>query len=181
MNRKTVVIVSTALLAAMSLILELYVHFPILPAAPYLLYSPGDLPIIMAAIVFGPIPGVLSALVNSVLFLLLTGQGGPWGCLMHFIASGGMAAVIGWMENRFGKTHLSLSSGVVTRIALMIPANLVITPIYTGLSVGAVAKMIFPVIVPFNILHAGINSLLAYPLLQALPPIITERFRAKII
>ncbi len=179
MNKKTTVIVSTALLAAMSLILELYVHFPILPAAPYLLYSPGDLPIIIAAIVFGPIPGVLSALVNSVLFLLLTGEGGPWGGLMHFIASGGMAAVIGWMENRYEKTNLSLLSGVIIRIALMIPANLLITPIYTGLSVDAIAKMIIPVVIPFNALHAGVNSLLAYPLLKALPATVTERFRTK--
>ena len=108
-------------------------HFPVLPAAPYLLYSPGDLPIIIAALVFGPIPGVLTALVNSALFVLLTGEGGPWGALMHFIASGGMAAVIGMMENRFGKTHFSLLSGVATRIALMIPANFLVTPIYTCL------------------------------------------------
>ncbi|MGI6628218.1 MAG: ECF transporter S component [Bacillota bacterium] len=179
MNRKTTVIVSTAILAAMSLVLELYVHFPILPAAPYLLYSPGDLPIIIGALVFGPIPGVLSALVNSVLFLLLTGEGGPWGALMHFVASGGMAAVIGTMEKRSGKTHLSLLSGIVTRIALMIPANLVVTPIYTGLSVSVIAKLIVPVIIPFNILHAGINCALAYPLLSALPKTITQRFRTR--
>ncbi|MGI6162357.1 MAG: ECF transporter S component [Bacillota bacterium] len=179
MNRKTAVVVSTAILAAMSLILELYVHFPVLPAAPYLLYSPGDLPIIIAALVFGPIPGVLTALVNSALFVLLTGEGGPWGALMHFIASGGMAAVIGMMENRFGKTHFSLLSGVATRIALMIPANFLVTPIYTGLPVSVIAKMIVPVVIPFNIIHAGINCALAYPLLSALPRAITDKFRTR--
>ena len=179
MNRKTVVIVSTSILAAMSLILELYVHFPVLPSAPYMLYSPGDLPIIVAALIFGPIPGMLTALVNSVLFVLLTGEGGPWGALMHFISSGGMAIVIGLMEKKFGKTHLSLLSGIVTRVALMIPANFLVTPIYTGLPVEVIAKMIVPVVIPFNIIHSGINSALAYPLLKTMPKSITEKYRTK--
>ncbi|HHW18496.1 MAG TPA: ECF transporter S component [Firmicutes bacterium] len=179
MSRKTILIVSTAILAAMSLVLEVYVHFPVLPAAPYLLYSPGDLPTIVASVVFGPLSGIACAFINATLFAALTGQGGPWGALMHFIASGGMVAVIGWLDRKTAKTSLALVAGILTRTALMIPMNLLVTPIYTGLPVSAVAKMIVPVVIPFNLIHAGINSVLAYPLLKVLPREVIAKFRLK--
>lgn len=169
MNRKYFPLVLTAILAAMSLILELFVHFPILPAASFLLYSPGDLPIIVAAAVVGPMSGVAAALVNATLFVMLTGQGGPWGALMHFIASGGMALVIGYLYKKSGRLHLSMLAGILTRVALMVPLNLVITPIYTGAPRAVVSGMIVPVIIPFNLIHAGINTVLSYAVLKGLP------------
>ena len=161
MNRKHLPLVLTGILAGMSLALEVFVHFPILPAAPFLLYSPGDLPIIVAS--------VAVALVNSVLFAMLTGEGGPWGAIMHFVASGGMALVIGYLAKRTGKLHIPMLAGVLTRVLLMIPLNLLITPIYTGTPRNIVAGMIVPVIVPFNLIHAGINTIISYALVKLLP------------
>lgn len=180
MNRKSLSITATAILAAMSLALEIYIHFPILPAAPYLLYSPGDLPIILASLLIGPLAGVACAFTNATLFVVLTGEGGPWGALMHFVASGGMAAAIGLVEKKLGKTYVSLLSGILTRTILMIPMNLLVTPIYTGLPVSVIAKTIVPVVIPFNLIHAGLNSVFSYPLLKALPKEVTARFRAKV-
>jgi len=153
----------------MSLALEVFVHFPILPAAPFLLYSPGDLPIIVASVAVGPVAGAAAALVNSVLFAMLTGEGGPWGAIMHFVASGGMALVIGYLAKRTGKLHIPMLAGVLTRVLLMIPLNLLITPIYTGTPRNIVAGMIVPVIVPFNLIHAGINTIISYALVKLLP------------
>lgn len=167
MNRKNLPLVG--ILAAMSLCLEVLVHFPVLAAAPYLLYSPGDLPIIIAAIVVGPAAGVSAAFVNATLFVVLTGQGGPWGAVMHFIASGGMAFVIGWLYSKSRKLELPLLAGVVTRIALMVPLNLLITPLYTGMKAAAVMQLIVPVIIPFNIIHGGLNSFLTFGLMRAAP------------
>lgn len=169
MNRKTLHLVVVGILAALSLCLELLVHFPVLSAAPYLLYSPGDIPIIIAAIVLGPAAGVAAAFVNATLFVLLTGQGGPWGALMHFIASGGMALVIGWLHSKSKRLELALPAGVLTRIALMAPLNLLVTPLYTGMTVQQVAQLIVPVIIPFNLIHGGLNSLLTFALMKAAP------------
>ncbi len=176
MNR-TNYLVGTSLLAAISLVLELYIHFPVLPQASFLLYSPGDLPVIVAALLLGPASGLACAFIKATLFVVLTGQGGPWGAVMHFVASGGMVAVIGWLHFRFGKTYLSLVGGLVTRVLVMIPMNLLITPIYTGLPMSVVAGMIIPVVIPFNIIHAGLNLTLAYPLVRALPRTIVTKFR----
>lgn len=175
MNRKDLPLLG--ILTAMSLVLELLVHFPVLAAAPYLLYSPGDVPIILASVIVGPAAGVAAAFGNATLFVLLTGQGGPWGGLMHFISSGGMAFVIGWITKKTGRTHVAMLAGVLTRIALMVPFNLLITPIYTGLSRSEVATMIIPVIVPFNIIHAGLNTVLSLALLKTLPTKLMGRLR----
>ncbi len=173
MNRKHLPLVLSGILAGMSLVLEVFVHFPVLAAAPFLLYSPGDLPIIVAAVVVGPLAGVAAALVNATLFVVLTGQGGPWGALMHFIASGGMAWVIGYLWRKSGKLHLSMVAGILTRVALMVPLNLVITPIYTGAPRAVVMGMIVPVIIPFNLIHAGLNTVVSYALIKGLPQRVT--------
>lgn len=179
--RKTYFLVAASLLAAIGLVLELYVHFPVLPQAPYLLYSPGDLPVIVAALLLGPAAGAACAFVKASLFVVLTGQGGPWGALMHFVASGGMVIAIALLNRRFGRLPLSLLGGVIARVALMVPMNLLVTPLYTGLPVSVVAGMIVPVVIPFNILHAGINLLLAFPLVRALPDRVVARFKTRAV
>ena len=169
MNRKHLPLVLTGILAGMSLVLELFVHFPVLSAAPFLLYSPGDLPIVVAAVVVGPFAGAAAAFINATLFVVFTGQGGPWGAFMHLVASGGMALVIGWLWRMTGRLHLSMLAGIITRVALMIPLNILVTPIYTGAPRAVVMGMIVPVIIPFNLIHAGLNTVLSYALLRALP------------
>jgi len=161
--------VLTGVLAGLSLILEVFVHFPVLSAAPFLLYSPGDLPIIVASVLVGPFSGVAAAFINATLFVVFTGQGGPWGAFMHFVASGGMAFVIGYLAKKTGALHFSMLAGILTRVALMVPLNLVVTPIYMGVPRSVVAQMILPVIVPFNLIHAGLNTVLSYAALKALP------------
>lgn len=168
-------LVLTGVLACMALLLEVYVYFPVLPAASFLLYSPGDLPIIVAAVVVGPFAGVSAAFVDATLFAMLTGQGGPWGVFMHFVASGGMALVIGWAWRKSRKLHLSMLAGILTRVALMVPLNLLVTPIYTGAPRSVVMGMIVPAIIPFNLIHAGLNTVLSFALLRALPGRLTSQ------
>ena len=44
----------------------------------------------------------------------------------------------------------------------MIGWNLIITPIYLGVPVEAVIGMILPILLPFNLLKAGINALITF-------------------
>jgi riboflavin transporter FmnP len=167
-NRKYLPLVLTAVLAAMSFVFELTLAFSF-PPAPFLKLAPGDVPTIVAAVLLGPFSGAACALVNSVLFAAVTGEGGPWGILMHFIASGGMAVVIGVLARKTRHLHLPMVAGIITRVALMVPFNLLVTPIYMGVSRQTVLAMIVPVIVPFNLAHAGLNTLVSYAVLRALP------------
>jgi riboflavin transporter FmnP len=167
-NRKYLPLVLTAILAAMSFVFELTLAFSY-PPAPFLKLAPGDVPTIVATVLIGPFCGAACALVNSVLFAAVTGEGGPWGILMHFIASGGMAIVIGVLAKRTRNLVLPMVAGILTRVALMVPFNLLVTPIYLGVPRPTVLSMIVPVIVPFNLAHAGLNTVISSVVLRALP------------
>lgn len=178
MNRKYVPLVLTAILAAMSFVFELLLAFSY-PPAPFLKLAPGDVPTLVAAVTMGPVAGTVCALVNSVLYAAVTGEGGPWGILMHFIASGGMAAVVGFLARKSHSLHLPMLAGVLTRVALMVPFNLIVTPIYLGVPRQTVLSMIVPVIVPFNVAHAGLNTAVTYVVMRALPEKVAVAVRGR--
>ena len=49
----------------------------------------------------------------------------------------------------------------------MILANLIVTTIYTGMSMAAVAALIVPLLLPFNVAKAVVNSVLAFVLYKS--------------
>lgn len=178
MNRKYLPLVLTAILAAMSFVFELLLAFSF-PPAPFLKLAPGDVPTLVAAVFMGPVSGATCALVNSVLFAAVTGEGGPWGILMHFIASGGMAIVVGILAKRTRHLHLPMLAGILIRVALMVPFNLIVTPIYLGVPRETVLSMIVPVIIPFNLAHGGLNTAVSYIVLKALPEKVASGVRGQ--
>ena len=62
--------------------------------------------------------------------------------------------------------------GALSMALVMVGCNLVLTPLYTGMPMSEVAKMIPGIILPFNLLKAGINAAVAFllypPLKKAL-------------
>ena len=45
---------------------------------------------------------------------------------------------------------------------VMMPANHVITPLFMGVPVDVVDALLLPVILPFNLLKAGVNALVTF-------------------
>ena len=50
--------------------------------------------------------------------------------------------------------------GSVISVVACILGNLVVTPIYTGMSVEAVSGLIVPALLPFNVVKVTINSII---------------------
>lgn len=167
MSTKKLVLVS--LFTAISLILSITIYFPILPQASYLLYDPGDIPLLIVALYIGVFEGLLATLIVSILMALITGQGGPIGALMHFIATGTLISVAGLFFKRLKKLEIPLILGTLSMAGVMSIANLIFTPIYLGVSIKEVLALIVPVIIPFNLIKAGINSFLTYILTKVIP------------
>jgi len=145
--------------------MSLLVHFPLIPQAPFLLYDPGNVPILVASFKFGPGLGVLLAGIVSALFALLTGEGGPWGALMHFVATGTYVALAGWLYARRRTIQgalLGLIIGPLAMTAVMVFANLIVTPIYLGVGREVVWGMLLPAIIPFNLLKGVINGAITF-------------------
>lgn len=163
------------MLAALSVVLASLIHFPLFPAASFLEYDPADVPILLTAFWYGPLAGVLvTALVCLIQGLTVSASGGLIGILMHFIATSVFCIVAGVVYNRNPSQKgriIGILFGVVAMAVTMCGCNLVFTPIYTGMPVSDVAKMIVPIILPFNLLKAGINGIVAYLLFAALQPV----------
>lgn len=148
---------------ALSVITGYFIHFPILPQAPFLLYDPGHVFLLIAAFKFGPRAGIMMTLVYAVVFALITGQGGPYGALMNFLSTSAFVLVSSWIylkrHNRNGAI-IGLVLGTLAMTIIMIPANLIITPLYLGVNRTIVVQLLLPAIVPFNILKGVISGVL---------------------
>ena len=102
---------------------------------------------------------------------LLVSPGGGWvGAAMHFFATGAFALVAGVIYRRFhsrGGALFSLAVGSACMILVMIPLNYIFTVNFYGTPKDVVDAMIWPVIVPFNAIKAGLNSVFTFLLYKS--------------
>lgn len=163
------------MLAAVSVILVAVVHFPIFPAVSFLEYDPADIPILIATFAFGPLYGLLITAVVAVLQgLTVSSASGLYGIIMHFIATGTYVLVAGFIYAR-RKTRktavISLACGIPAMAAIMIPANLIVTPYFMNVPVSLVQQLMVYIIL-FNLIKAGINAVVTFVVYKAVSPLL---------
>lgn len=163
-------------ITALCIVLVMLIHFPIIPTAAFLEYDPADIPIYVCTLIYGPLPGLLiTVAVSLIQGLTVSSVSGVYGILMHIIATGAFVLTSGIIY-RVGKKKLlflpiSLVVGVIVTTAVMIPANLIITPFFMGTPVEFVKDMLVPAIIPFNLfkqcINAAITGVVYIPLVKA--------------
>lgn len=165
-SSKTRDLAKLGVLAAISIVLVALIHVPIIAAAPFLEYDPADIPIIIGTFAMGPAAGLLLTVVAStVQGLTVSAASGGYGILMHIIATGTYAVVAGniYKHNKTKKmAALAMLAGTICMTLIMIPANLLITPIFMTVSRDVVKALLLPGIIPFNLIKAGINSVITF-------------------
>lgn len=163
-DKNTAKLAKLAMMTAISLVLVFLVKIP-WPPAPFLVYDPADVPIYITAFAFGPFEGLIVTLVVCLIQAFGLGGDGIYGFVMHFVATGLVAVIIGAMY-RNNKTRkkaiIALVIGVISAVVIMALLNIIVTPIYMGAPREAVIAMLPTVIIPFNIVKAGANSLLTF-------------------
>jgi len=155
--------VRMALLAALSLVLLLLIRFPIIPIAPFLIYEPADVPILIGAFMFGPVSGLIITLVVALIQAILFSPDGWVGFVMHMIATGTLVLVAGLIYKRFHNLKgaiFGLIAGSICMTLVMIPANLFFTVRFYGATYESVRDLILPAIIPFNIIKSFANSII---------------------
>lgn len=166
MNEKTRKLTIMAMLVAISIVLVYLIHFPIFPAAAFLEYDPADIPILVGTFAFGPAAGFLLTVVTCVIQGVTVSAGsGAYGIIMHLIATSTIVLVAGniyRVKHTRGGAAIALVCGTICWGIVMIIANHYITPLFTGLPTEMVDKMLIPVILPFNLIKAGVNSLITF-------------------
>ncbi len=165
-----------AILAALSVVLIVLIHFPIIPAAPWLEFEFADIPILIGGFAYGPIAGLIITVVASLIQALTVSASSGWvGFVMHVISTGTLVLVssIIYKNNKTRKGALiALIVGCVARTAIMIPTNLFFTVRYWGQPLEVVKASIIPVIIPFNLIKSAGNALVVFPIYKALRKIV---------
>ncbi|QNU66823.1 ECF transporter S component [Ruminiclostridium herbifermentans] len=152
------------ILTAISIILIISpLRFPF-PLAPFLEYDAGDIPILIGGFIYGPLSGILLTVVASIIQALTVSSASGWvGCIMHIFATSslvGIAAGIYSKRRTLKGAIIGLILGSLSMTVIMIILNLIINPLFYGMTVETVKQLIVPAILPFNIMKAGINSII---------------------
>lgn len=152
-----------AMLTAISCVLVfLTIPYPLFPAFKYDL---ADIPILIATFSFGPLAGIIVTALASFVQAFILGQDNWIGFVMHMFATGSFVIVAGNIY-RHNKTRkgaiIALAAGTVTMAVVMCAANYIMDPLFYGMQKEAVAALILPAILPFNLSKAGINSIITF-------------------
>ena len=154
-----------AVLSALSIVLMLLIRFPIIPAAPYLIYEPADVPVLIGGFLLGPVAGIIITVIVSVIQAFALSTDGWVGLLMHVIATGSLvvtASAIYRLRRNLAGAIIALVAGTLAMTLVMIPVNLIIQPNFYGVPLETVKSLLVPAIIPFNLIKAGLNSLLTF-------------------
>lgn len=145
-----------ALFTAASLIVS-FVQIPIFPAAPWLMYDPSGIVCLIAALAFGPKLGASVAIISWLPRVFLDPFGAPMGMLSTclFVVPTALVYLKGKRTRRASLAGMAL--GAALSIVLSCAMNLLVTPLYTAISIEQVAGMILPILLPFNALKMLIN------------------------
>lgn len=176
MNTKTRFLTLMAMFAAISVLLVYFIRIPMF--LPFLEYDPADIPIFIMAFAFGPAAGlILTTVVALIQGLTVSASSGIIGIVMHIFATGSFVLIAGniYKHNRTLKgAIIALLCGILVMMATMVLWNLLITPLYLGVSTQQVLGLLLPAIVPFNLIKAGINSALTFVLYKAVEKLIKK-------
>jgi riboflavin transporter FmnP len=127
----------------------------------FLSFDAKDAVITIASFIYGPISAIAMSFVTAFLEFISFGSTGPYGALMDFISTFSFtftSSIIYKYRRNLSGALISLGTASAVYVAVMMVANLLITPLYMGVSVDAVKELIPSMLLPFNIAKALMNS-----------------------
>ena len=137
--------------------------------------------IAISSLINGPIVGIISAFVVALLEMITVSDTGLYGFIMNFLSTGVFALAVGVIykyRRSFGGALISAVTAVFSVTAVMLLANLFVTPHFMGTDVSAVVNMLAKLLLPFNLCKALMNASL---MLLLYKPLITALRKAKLI
>jgi len=164
-----------AMLAALAIVIGFF-KFPIFPAVPHLQMDFANVPILIAATLFVPLAGLSALSVMAAIQAFMLGGNGWIGFTMHLAASGTLALVFGLICRHKSDTRRLITAsvaGTILQTLVMIPMSYVFYPLF-GMPTAAVDAILFPYIIPFNLIKSAGNAVLAVVIFSALRPFLKK-------
>lgn len=186
-NREIRNISIAGVFSALSIVLVLFIHFPIFPAVPFLEYDPADITIFLMTAALGPWYGLGMTAAVSIIQGLTVSAGSGWvGIVMHIAATGSFVIAESVVLYIFRKRSIhkngiikaekiysfpqmiaATAVGVISMTAMMALWNLILTPYFMGLPLEAILPL-YPFMVLFNLVKASVNGIVAILLYKSL-------------
>ena len=177
-KKKILRLVLTAMMAALSVVFMFVVRFSILPGARFLEYDMGDIPVILSSLFLGTPAGAFVLIFVSLVQSLTVSAASSWqGFLMHVFSTGAYVMALKLFTRKTDNARNMLAGVCVATIVLtliMIPLNLIFTPLYLNTTVEAVLELMLPAIIPFNFIKGVINSVIILVLYEPLKNILKK-------
>ena len=150
------------------------------PLVLFLKYDPKDIIIAVGGLLFGPLTALAVALTVSLAETVTVSETGILGLLMNVISSCSFACTASLIHRRRptargAATGLLCGWGCMTVVMLF--WNYLIAPVYMGWPREAVAKLLLPAFLPFNLIKGGLNAAITMLLYRPVVEPAARKFR----
>jgi len=180
MKMSTKKITTIGMLCSMAVVINLMVHFPLVPAVSFLSYDPKDIVIVIGGFIDGPFASLIMSVITSLLEVMFRG-GTILDILMNVISTCTFAATASYVYRRNHTKKdamIGLILGTLACTVSMLLWNYIVTPVYFQMPREAVVALLVPGILPFNLLKCGINAAVTIFLYQ---PVVTILRRSNLL
>lgn len=160
-NKKIRTLAAVGVFSALAYICCVLFHFKV----SFLSFDLKDAVMTIGAMFFGPAYGFSMSLLVSTIELVTISSTGIYGYIMNILSSVVFVCIGSFVYTRTRNmlgALLGMGLSVVMMTAVMIGANLLITPFYMNVSVEDVKALIVPLLLPFNMTKAVFNAALVF-------------------
>ncbi len=158
MDSKTKKITATAMMCAIAYVVVVIGRIPVVL---FLKYDPKDIIITLGGLIWGPITSFIVSVIVSMIEMVTISDNGIIGCIMNIVSTCSFACTASFIYKKkrtLSGAVIGLVTGSLMMVLVMMLWNYLITPIYMGYPREAVAKLLIPAFLPFNLLKAGLNA-----------------------
>lgn len=159
MNRKSELkkLSVTAMLCAVAYLCVFLFRFKV----SFLTFDFKDAILAVIAFLYGPLYAFFSSVAVSFIEFLSVSDTGMYGFIMNFLSSAAFAVTCGLFyryRHTFSGAIFGSAAAVFFMTAVMLVANIFITPFYMGVTRTYVAAMIPKLLLPFNLAKGAVNA-----------------------
>lgn len=152
-----------------------------IPVVMFLKYDPKDIVITLGGFIMGPMAAFLISVIVSFIEMITVSDTGFIGLAMNILSTCSFACVatlIYRKKKTISGAVLGLVAGCIAMVITMLLWNYLITPLYMKITREAVAEMLLPVFLPFNLLKGGLNAGFTFLLYK---PVVTALRRSGLV
>lgn len=129
----------------------------------FLTFDIKDAILAISGLLFGPLAGIISSAIVAFLEMVTVSDTGIYGFIMNFLSSATFSGVCGLIY-KYRRTYfgaiISAITAALSVTAVMLLANLFITPFYMHVQRADVIAMLSTLLLPFNLTKAVFNGAL---------------------